>query len=174
MLTCFNVQKTHYFSNTVHCCGSSDWPADPVLCDWQNTTSACRKCNAPFHNRQLQLSKVNIKTVNNGLSFTISSSPRVQQSCLTDTVMKLVYVYKQAAIKKADLRKLKAVMWPCFSLSHTHTHKSRNSTLLKGQWQVLKLITKHISSHWFRSARLSEPIWNDPVFFFFFFFFFFI
>ncbi len=61
----FNVQKTHYFSNTVHYCRSSmprlsavcsDWPIDPVHCDWPNTTSTRWKCNAPFHNRQLQLS----------------------------------------------------------------------------------------------------------------------
>ncbi len=34
----------------------SDWPTDPVHCDWPNTTSTCRKCNAPFHNRELRLS----------------------------------------------------------------------------------------------------------------------
>ncbi len=74
------VQKTHYFSNTVHYCSStmprlyqmchfstkpflptsavcSDRPADTVHCDWPNTTSARPKCNAPYHNRDLQLSK---------------------------------------------------------------------------------------------------------------------
>ncbi len=35
----------------------SDWPTDPVHCDWPNTASTRRKCNAPFHNRELQLSK---------------------------------------------------------------------------------------------------------------------
>ncbi len=35
----------------------SDWPADTVHCDWPNTTSTLRKCNVPFHNRELQLSK---------------------------------------------------------------------------------------------------------------------
>ncbi len=57
MLTCFNVQKTHYFSSTVHYCSTSmprlsqmsfsikpllptsavcsDWPADTVHCDWR-------------------------------------------------------------------------------------------------------------------------------------------
>uniref|UniRef100_A0A671LBI0 Ankyrin repeat and sterile alpha motif domain containing 1A n=1 Tax=Sinocyclocheilus anshuiensis TaxID=1608454 RepID=A0A671LBI0_9TELE len=28
----------------------SDWPADPVHCDWPNTASTRRKCNAPYHN----------------------------------------------------------------------------------------------------------------------------
>ncbi len=35
----------------------SDWPTDPEHCDWPNTASTRRKCNAPFHNRELQLSK---------------------------------------------------------------------------------------------------------------------
>ncbi len=29
---------------------------ETVHCDWPNTTSTCRKCNAPLHNRKLQLS----------------------------------------------------------------------------------------------------------------------
>ncbi len=43
--------------------------------------------------------KINVKTVNNVLSFTISSSPRGEQSRVTDTVMMLVCVLKQATIK---------------------------------------------------------------------------
>ncbi len=35
----------------------SDWPADPEHCDWPNTTSSRQKCNVPYHNRELQLSK---------------------------------------------------------------------------------------------------------------------
>ncbi len=31
----------------------SDWPTGTVHCDWLNTTSMSRKCNAPFHNREL-------------------------------------------------------------------------------------------------------------------------
>ncbi len=140
MFTCFNVQKTHYFSilyvNVGPLCPASlkslvfykappsdsavcsDWPADPVHCDWMNTTSTSRKCNAPFHNRELQLSK--LKTVNNVLSFTISSSPRGEQSCVTDTVMMLVCVCKQAAV----------VMWPCLPLSHTRARTRRCAVTL--------------------------------------------
>ncbi len=51
-------------------------------------------CNAPFHNRF----KLKVKTVNNVLSFTISSSPKREHSRVTDTVMMLVCVCKQAAI----------------------------------------------------------------------------
>ncbi len=53
------------------------WPYRPAL------HKPLRKCNAPFHNRKLQLSK--LKTVNNVLSFTISSSPKEEQSLVTDT-----------------------------------------------------------------------------------------
>ncbi len=96
----------------------SDWPNDTVHCDWRNTTSTCRKCNAPYHNKQASFFKINVNTVNNALSFTISSSPKEEQSHVTDTVMKLVCVCTQAAIRTADF----TVMWPCLSLSHTHTH----------------------------------------------------
>ncbi len=53
----------------------------------------CRKCNAPFYNRELQLS------VNKALSSAISSSPKGEQSHVADTVMKLVCVCTQAVVK---------------------------------------------------------------------------
>uniref|UniRef100_A0A672PAE3 Protein kinase C eta type-like n=1 Tax=Sinocyclocheilus grahami TaxID=75366 RepID=A0A672PAE3_SINGR len=68
----------------------SDWPADPVHCDWPNTTSTHRKYNALYYNHELQAFKVNIKTVNNVVNFTISSSPKGQQST-------------QAAVKTAEV-----------------------------------------------------------------------
>ncbi len=75
---------------------------------------------------------MNVKTVNNVLSFTISSSQRGEQSRVTDTVMMLVCVCStQAAIKTAD----STVMWPSLSLplslslslslSLTHTHERK-------------------------------------------------
>ncbi len=45
--------------------------------------------------------KINIKTVNNVISFTISSSLRGEQSRVTHTVM-LVCICTQAAVKTAD------------------------------------------------------------------------
>ncbi len=33
----------------------SDWLADPVHCDWPNTSSMRWKCNAPYYNHELQL-----------------------------------------------------------------------------------------------------------------------
>ncbi len=59
-------------------------PADPVHCDWPNTTSvgnlgkASLTITASF--------KVNIKAVNNVVSFTICSSPRGEQSRATDGI----------------------------------------------------------------------------------------
>ncbi len=54
--------------------------------------------------------KINVKSVNNVPSFTISSCRRGDQSRITDTVITLVCVSKQAA-----------VVWPCLPLPHTHT-----------------------------------------------------
>ncbi len=124
MLTCFNVKKTHYFSNTVHYCSSSmprlsqtlhflqAPPSDKHsllwLANWHSVLwlaehhKPCLKCNAPFHNRELQLSKFKVKTVNNVLSFTISSSP----SRVTDTVMKLLCVCTQATNKTISDRRV--------------------------------------------------------------------
>ncbi len=68
---------------------------------------------------------MNVKTVNNVLSFTISSSPRGEQSRVKDTVMMLVCVCKQATIKTIS-DGLYTLLW-CYplslslSLSHTHT-----------------------------------------------------
>ncbi len=117
MLTCCNVQNTHSFSNTVHYCRSSrprlsqmrhflqspsfrqavcsDWPTDPVHCDWPNTTSHIGNVT-PL---SIIAFKIKVKTVFNILSFTISSNPRGEQSHVTDTVVMIVCVCKQATIK---------------------------------------------------------------------------
>ncbi len=61
--------------------------------------------------------KINIKIVNNVLRFTIFSSPKEEQSYVTDTVMKLVCVWTQAT-----------VVWPwAHTHTHTHTHDTQNS-----------------------------------------------
>ncbi len=89
--------------------------------------------------------QINVKTVNNVLSFTISSSPRGEQSHVTDTVMKLVCVCSTQA----------AVVWPCLPLSHTqahtHTHTPHTHTTTQNSAFV---ITKHTVAT-VRSARLS-------------------
>ncbi len=153
MLTCFNVQKTH-FSNAVHYCRSSmprlkrfvfykvppsdkhsllwlaNWPSVLWLAEHHKPH---RKCNSPFHHPAF---KIKVKTVNNVLSFTISSSLRGEQSRVTEVVKKLVCVCTQAA-----------VVWPCLPLSHTHTiavvqwcdllsHTTRKTPHLNSQQQI--------------------------------------
>ncbi len=65
--------------------------------------------------------KIKVKTVNNVLSFTISSCLRGEQSNVTD-VMKLECVCKQAAIKMISDRLYTQLWCDPVSLSHTHTH----------------------------------------------------
>ncbi len=72
-----------------------------------------RKCNAPLHNLRALAFKMKVKRVNNVLSFTISSSPRGEQSHVTDTVM------KQRLWCDPISRS--------HTLSHTHTHDTQNS-----------------------------------------------
>ncbi len=89
----------------------SDWPANTVHCDWPNTTSHIGNVTTPFHNRELQLSK--LKTVNNVLSFTISSSPREEQSCVTDRCL-YVFAHKPswyAVITLSHARRTKLHIW---------------------------------------------------------------
>ncbi len=68
--------------------------------------------------------KIIVKTFNNVVSFTISSSPRGEQSRMTDTVMMLACICTQAAIKTISDR-LYTPLW-CDSLSLSHTHTSRD------------------------------------------------
>ncbi len=95
----------------------SDWPTGTVHCDWPNTASTHRKCNAPFHNRSFSF-----QNESNVVSFTISSSPRGEQSRMTDTVMKLVCVCKQAAIKRLTCCDVTLSLSLSLSLTHTRTH----------------------------------------------------
>ncbi len=107
MLTWFNVKKKqHYFSNTVGpLCPASlkrfvfykvlpssllwlaNWPSALWLAEHHKQH---RKCNARFHNRELQLSKLKYQLM-------VITSLRGEQSRVADTVMKLVCVCKQAA-----------------------------------------------------------------------------
>ncbi len=104
-------KKHIIFSDTVHYCSSSmprlsqthRFLQSPTFRQAQSaligqltqcivigrTSSAHRKCNAPYHNRASAF-KVTIKTVNNVVSFTISSSPKGEQSHVT--VMMLVCI----------------------------------------------------------------------------------
>ncbi len=68
----------------------------------------------PLPKSQASAFKINVKTVNNVFSFTITSSPKEEQSFVTDTVMMLRCICStQAVFKKAD----STVMWLCLSRS---------------------------------------------------------
>ncbi len=87
-----------------------------------------RKCNAPFYNRELQLSK--LKTVNNVLSFTISSSLRGEQSCKrhNDDARMCLHTCRgcgTVSLSHTRTRTHNAALWP--SLSFTHTHDAQTS-----------------------------------------------
>ncbi len=105
-------------------------PTGTVHCDWPNTTSPVGNVT-PLSIIVASAFKIKVKTVNNVLSFTISSSPRGEQSHVTDTMMKLVCVCTQAAVKMIS-EELYTPLW-CdplslslsLSLSLTHTHKPR-------------------------------------------------
>ncbi len=91
------------------------------------------------------------------VSFTISSSPKAEQSRVTTQVMMLVCI----AVHKPRLRQFltavhSTVMWPV-PLTHSHTtwRVTRKTPRLTVNSKILKLITKHTYSGWFRSARLS-------------------
>ncbi len=107
------------------------------------------------------------KTVNNVLSFTISSNLRWEQSRVRDTVMMLVCVCTQAAVVWLclPLSQMRAhtythTMLRCdsLSLSLSHTHDAQNSAFeqsIVNNWTNTKTY-----SRWFRSARLSEQSQN--------------
>ncbi len=75
----------------------SDWPIDPEHFDWPNTTNASKKCNGLTIIASFSF-QINVKKVNNVFSFTINSSPRGEQSRMTDTVMMLVCVCSTQAM----------------------------------------------------------------------------
>ncbi len=169
MLTCFNVQKIYYFSNTVHYCSSSlprisqtlrflqspsirqvlsaligttDW-----RCDWLNTSSTCRKCNCPHHNHELQLPSW----------FYQSKSKRGTESCDKHSDARMYLQYTSRSEDDFWRAVHSAVMWPCSPLTHTHSRMTRytqNSTFersIANTWTNNKTY-----SGWFRSARLSQ------------------
>ncbi len=87
-----------------------------------------RKCNAPLHNLRALAFKMKVKTVNNVLSFTISSSPRGEQSHVTDTVMKpRLWCDRVSLFSHTRTRTQRCAVTPSLALSHTHTHDTQNS-----------------------------------------------
>ncbi len=136
MLACFNVQKTHYFLITVHYCRSSMSRLSQTLRFLQSPSF--RQAQSVLIGQLTQRIVIgqtpqagvgNVTPLSIIVSFGfqvsfINSSPRGEQSRVTDTVMMLVCICTQSAIKTAD----STVMWPCLSLSHIHTQDTQNFT----------------------------------------------
>ncbi len=118
----------------------SDWLTDPVHCDWPNTTSRIWNVMPVSIIASFSFQK-NIKTVNNVLSFTVSSSRegnRVtwQTQCWSSNVF----------AHKPQLRRFltRCTLWPSLSLSlslslsHTHTHTHTHTSIQNRQIVIAK------------------------------------
>ncbi len=148
MLTCFNVQKTHYFSNTVHYCSSSM----PCLSQtrhflqspsFQQVQSALigqlTQCIVIGRTLQARIGNVTPLSIIASFSFQvsfISSSPRGEQSRVTDTVIMLVCICSTQAAVKTISDGLYTPLW-CDPVPHTHTHTHT--------WRVMRK-TPHLNS----------------------------
>ncbi len=113
MSTCFNVKKTHHFSNTVHYCSSSVPHLSQMHLflqspSFQQVQSALigqlAQCIAIGRTPQALVGNVTplsiIASFSFQVSFTISSSPKGEQSRVTDTVTMLICICStQAAVK---------------------------------------------------------------------------
>ncbi len=146
-MTCFNVQKTHYFSNTVHYCSSSVPRLSQTRCylqspSFQQVQSALigqlTQCIVIGGTPQACIGNVTPLTIivsfSFQVSFTINSSPRGEQSRMADTVMMLVCIWSRQAAVKTISDRLYTPLWcdpACSPHTHTLTHTTRyaqNST----------------------------------------------
>ncbi len=139
MLTCLNVKKTHYFSNTVHYCRSSmprlsQTLFQPKSPSFQQAQSALigqlTQCIVIGRTPQARVGNVTSLSIIASFSFQvsfISSSPKGEQSRVTDTVMiMLVSICSTQTAVKTISDGLYTPLW-CdpvpltHTLSHTHT-----------------------------------------------------
>ncbi len=138
-MTCFNVQKTHYFSNTVHYCNSSVPRLSQTRCYLQSPSfwqvqsaliGQLTQCIVIGGTPQACIGNVTPLTIivsfSFQVSFTISSSPRGEQSRMADTVMMLVCIWSRQAAVKTISDGLYTPLWcdPACS-PHTHSHTRR-------------------------------------------------
>ncbi len=143
MLTWFNVQKTHYFSNTVHYCRSSMPRLSQTLPFLQSPSfrqaqsaliGQLIQCIVIGRTPQARVVYVTLLSIIASfrfqVSFTISSSPRGEQSRETDTVMMLVCICSTQAAVKTISDGLYTPLW-CdpVPLTHTHTHTHTHNAL---------------------------------------------
>ncbi len=139
MLTCFNVQKTHYFSNTVHYCSSSMPRLSQTLRFLQSPSfrqvqsaliGQLTQCIVIGRTPQACVRNVTPLSIIASFSFQvsfISSSPKREQSRVAYTVMMLVCICKQAAVKTIS-DGLYTPLW-CDPVPLTHTHDALRAKL---------------------------------------------
>ncbi len=134
MLTCFNVKKTHYFSNTVHYCRSSMPRLSQMRRFLQSPSfrlaqsaliGQLTQCIVIGRTAQARVGNVTPLSIIASFSFQvsfISSSPRGEQSRVKDTVMMLVCICTQAAVKTISDGLYTPLWCDPVPLTHTHTH----------------------------------------------------
>ncbi len=177
MLTCFNVHNTQFVSNTVHYCRSSMprlsqtlrflqspsfWQAQSALI---GQLTQCIVIGRTLHARVRNVTPLSIiPSFSFQIGF-ISSSPKGEQSRVTDTVLMLVCIcITLDAIKTISdglFTRCDMTLFPPPTHTHTHTHThtqciTRKTPHLNSKYQILKLITKHTYRRWFRSVRITS------------------
>ncbi len=140
MLTCFNVKKTHYFSNTVHYC-SSPLPRLSQTCrflqspSFQQVQSALigqlTQCIVIGRTPQARVGNVTPLTIIASFSFQVSfiSSSRKGNRVTWQTQWWCSYVF---AVHKPRLRRFLTGCTPCCDVtlfpSHTHTTRYKQNS----------------------------------------------
>ncbi len=129
MLTCFNVKKTHYFSNTVHYCRSSMPRLSQTSRFLQSPSFQQVQSALIGRTPQACIGNVTPLTIIASFSFQvsfISSNSKGGQSRVKDTVMMLVCICRTQAAVKTISDGLYTPLWcdPVL-LTHTHSHTMR-------------------------------------------------
>ncbi len=135
MLSCFYIQEKHYFSNTVHYCRSSMPCLSLTLCFlqslsfWQAQSAPIGQvtlCIVIGRTPQARVGNVTpfsiIASFGFKVRFSINSSPRGEQSHVTDSDdTYCICVCTQAAVKMIS-DALYTLLWCDPPLTHTHRH----------------------------------------------------
>ncbi len=162
MLTCFNVQKTHYFSNTVHYCSSSMPRLSQTLRFLQSPSfrqaqsaliGQLTQCIVIDRTPQAHVGNVTSLSIIASFSFQLvlpSVQARKGNRVAWQTQRWCSYVF---AVHKPRLRRhltgctlrCDVTLFP--SHQHTHTHTDTHTQRVTGKTLI--------ADRWFRSARLS-------------------
>ncbi len=150
MLTCFNVQKTHYFSNTLHYWSSSM----PRLSQTRRFLQrpSFRQAQSALIGQLIQcivIGRTPQACVGNVTALIIvlpSVQARKGNSRVTDTVMMLVCICSTQAAVKTISDGLYTPLW-CdpVPLSHTHTHTHHTHDALRAKLCIWTVNSKYLN-----------------------------